>query len=294
MLYGSHMGGQGRVELRPIHRDDLDSVANFLHRHLNSRVSPDAWAASLVPPWQADSPNHGFMLLAQGQVVGVHLAFYSNRLFDNEPLRLCNLAAWCVREEFRSDGIRLLRALLAQKNLHFTDLSPSGNVVEINKRLKFRQLDTATELMVNVGWPSRSGIRVSADPELIRETLAGRDLEIYSDHVGAAAAHHLVAVDGAEYCYVITRKDRRKNLPLFASILYVGNPGVFRTCSRQIFAHLLRHQGAVFTLAEIRIVGYRPPFSVLLKKSRPKMFKSDRLRPEQIDNLYSELTCVPW
>ena len=67
--------------------------------------------------------------------------------------RFCNLAAWCVIDEYRSLGLRLLNALLAQKGYHFTDLSPSGNVVPLNTRLKFSHLDVATALVPNLPWP---------------------------------------------------------------------------------------------------------------------------------------------
>jgi hypothetical protein len=55
----------------------------------------------------------------------------------------------------------------------------------------------------------------------------------------------------------------------------------------------VRH-GVLATLIELRVVRYRPRFSVMLRASRRKMFKSPHLEPEQIDYLYSELVCVPW
>ena len=77
------------------------------------------------------------LLDADGAIVGAHLAFYSEREIDGRAERFCNLGAFCVREEHRFHSLRLLKALLAQDGYHFTDLSPSGNVVELNRRLKF-------------------------------------------------------------------------------------------------------------------------------------------------------------
>ena len=177
-------------------------------------------------------------------MVGVYLAFYSERKIDGRSERFCNLAAWCVLEEYRSHGLRLLRALLAQKGYHFTDLSPSGSVIALNTRLKFSHLDVATALVPNLPWPLWSPrVRVISEPQEIERTLRGRDLEIYRDHARAAAARHVVVVKGGETCYVMFRKDRRKNLPLFASILYVGNPELFRTTAKYVFRHLLFRHG---------------------------------------------------
>jgi hypothetical protein len=283
------------VTLKPIAREDLINVGRFLHEHLNRRISPETWATCATPPWQVDSPNFGFSLVANGTIVGVHLAFYSERTIDGERTSFCNLAAFCVSREYRSYSVPLLRALLAQERYHFTDLSPSGNVVPLNALLKLRHLDTATALVPNLPWPLwSSSIRVISDPTSIQNHLSEQDLSLYRDHARAAAARHAVIVAGSQSCYVIYRKDRRKNLPLFASILYIGNPELFKTAAPHFFRHLLLHHGIPVTLAEMRVVQHRPRISLLLRSGRPKMYRSARLRADQIDYLYSELTCVPW
>ena len=58
---------------------------------------------------------------------------------------------------YRLHGLRLLKAVLRQEGYHFTDLSPSGNVVGINERLRFRFLDTTTALVPNLPWPTWPG-----------------------------------------------------------------------------------------------------------------------------------------
>jgi hypothetical protein len=280
------------IRVSPISGADVGAVAEFLHANLNSRVSADAWASAMDVPWKVDAPNHGFMLLEDGAVVGAYLAFYSERVVDGRPERFCNLGAWCVLPDRRFHSVKLLKALLAQEGYHFTDLSPSGSVVPINTRLKFEFLDTATALMPNLPWPGLG--RVTSDPAVIDRTLTGHDLEIYRDHAHTAAAHHVLLRRGGDWCYVLFRRDRRKNLPLFASVLYVSNPALFRRMSRSFARHLLLRHGIPATFVETRVAGHRPGLSIMLRSPRRKMFKSDRLAPEQIDYLYSELVCVAW
>ena len=283
------------VVLEAIGPADVRPVAEFLHAQLNARVAAADWAAAIVPPWAVVQPNHGFLLRLGEKVVGVYLAFYSEREIEGRSEQFCNLAAWCVLEEYRSHGLRLLRALLSQRGYHFTDLSPSGSVVALNEQLKFHHLDVTTALVPNLPWPLWSRrIHVISEPLKIEGALHGRDLVIYRDHARAAAAQHVVIVKDGETCYVMFRKDRRKNLPLFASILYVGNQKLFRSTSKHLFRHMLFHHGVLATLAESRVVGCRPKPSIILKSPRPKMYRSVTLRPAQIDYLYSELTCVVW
>jgi hypothetical protein len=283
------------VHLQPIDKAALAGVGQFLHENLNRRITPARWASSIDPPWSTQAPNFGFMLLAGEEIVGVHLAFYSHRILDGEIVRFCNLAAFCVLEDYRWHSLRLLKALLAQDGYHFTDLSPSGNVVPLNTRLKFHALETATALVPNLPWPLWSSrTRVISDPALIQSKLRGDDLRIYNDHAHAAAAQHALILRDGESCYVVFRRDHRKNLRLFASILHVGNPKLFKRTASHFFRHLLIHHGIPVTFAELRVVRDRPAISIMLPSPRPKMYRSGRLRPEQIDYLYSELTCVAW
>jgi hypothetical protein len=283
------------AKLRPITAADVRLVAEFLHAHLNARISAAEWAAAITPQWACDQPNHGFLLRAGERLVGVYLAFYSKREIDGRQEQFCNLAAWCVLDEYRSSGLRLLQALLAQKGYHFTDLSPSGNVIALNARLRFAHLDVATALVPNLPWPLWSRrVRIISEAQEIERTLRARDLEIYRDHSRSAAVHHVVVVKDHETCYVMFRRERRKNFPLFASILHVSNPELFRAVDKYVFRHLLVRYGITATLAELRVVGDRPKPSIMLRSLRPKMYRSAHLRPDQIDYLYSELTRVAW
>jgi hypothetical protein len=283
------------VELTPITDADITAVADFLHTNLNNRVHAWAWARAMSVPWKVDAPNHGFMLRDGQRVVGAHLAFYSGRLVAGQVERFCNLGAWCVLPDFRFHSLRLLKALLAQDGYHFTDLSPSGSVVPLNIRLKFRTLDTSTALIPNLPWPPLSRrTSISVDPEVIENTLTGPELDLYRDHAQAGAVYHLILLRGNESCYVMLRKVTRKKLPVFAAILYVSNAGLFRRAILPLTRHLLIHYHVLATLAELRIVKHRPRPSVMLSAPRPKMYRSATLEPAQVDDLYSELVCVPW
>ena len=141
------------LRICPITTADVVRVSNFLHGELNGRISPATWAAAIQPPWQTTSPNHGFMLVSGDRVLGVYLAFYSQRRVEGRDEKFCNLAAWCVMEQHRSHGLRLLKSMLAQDGYTFTDLSPSGNVVPLNARLNFQHLDTDGTLVPNLPWP---------------------------------------------------------------------------------------------------------------------------------------------
>src|SRR6478735_4047086 len=172
------------VGVAPITAADVTDVAAFLEANMQSGVSAQTWAKAVNPPWSHPQPNHGFLLRTEdGSIVGAYLAFYSERTIDDKTENFCNLAAWCVREEHRAQGLKLLRKMLGQRGYHFTDLSPSVNVVALNTRLKFTTLDNTTEVVVNAPVIfARAGVRVITEPDEIESALTDRDRAIYLDH----------------------------------------------------------------------------------------------------------------
>jgi hypothetical protein len=279
------------VEVIPITDADVGAVAAFLHANMNDRV-PWGRAISSTPS-KVEAPNHGFMLRDGQRVVGTQLAFYSERLIAGRVERFCNLSSWCVLPEFRFHSLRVHKAVLAQEGYHVTSFTPTEKVVPIHVRFKFRSLDTSAVLIPNLPWPTRPGRRrISADPDVIESTLAGTELELYRDHAQALAARHVVLIRNQDSCYVMYREMRHKGVP-FAVILHVSSPELFHRAMLPLTRHLLIRHRLLATLAELRFIGHRPPLSLKVT-SWSKMYRSDSLEPDQIDDLYSELVYVPW
>lgn len=284
-----------RVDLAAITTDDLPRVGEFLSVHLDSSLTPAQWARSLRPTWSTSHPDHGFLLVADGLVVGAYAALYSETGGPDRDRPVCNLAAWCVLEEHRGHSLRLVRAMLAQRDRELTDLSPSGAVVPLNERLGFRHLDTSGALALNLPLPARRPTRLVTDQASIEATLTGSDLAAYRDHVGSAAARHVVAVVDGQPCWVVFRTVRRKGLRLFASVLHVSDRELFRAAAPAVYRHLLLAHRLPFTLLQTRVSGPGPWHSVPLPAQRPTMYLSRAGQPpESVSYLYSELTQVPW
>jgi len=279
------------VVLSPITDADIAAVADFLHVNYNDQVP---WARSLLAePWKVEAPNHGFMLRDGQRIVGAHTAFYSERLISGRVERFCDLGTWYVLPEFRSHSIRLIKALLAQDGYHFTALSPSREVTPIHTWLGFHPLDTAAALILNLPWPTPPGrTTISTDPRVIENTLTGTELKLYHDHAQALAAHHIVLIGDQGSCYVMYRKATIKAVPL-AVIVHVSNPRLFHRAILPLTRHLLVRHRLLATVAELRTIGYMLPLSFKVT-SWPKMYRSASLEPDQFDDLYSELLCVPW
>jgi hypothetical protein len=233
------------------------------------------------------------MLVSDDTIVGANLAFRSMREIDGRPEQVCNLGALCVLPEHRAHALRLIRAILKTPGITYTDLSPSGNLVAINERLKMSPLEIRTRLLPNLPSVRRKGATVSTNDGDFRRHLTGESLRVYIDHASAPAVRHLLLRADDRSCHVMWRHDRRKRVRAFATILYVSDRDLFRAHASHVLGHLLTRARVPLTLLEDRVATADVPGRYWTVQ-RPKMFKSSTLQQDQIDYLYSELTQIPW
>lgn len=289
----------GRVSVSAIRADDVDEVAAFLHVHLDSAISAAEWSAAIIPPWSAERPDHGFQLRAEGRLVGVYVAYYSpKRALDSGSVRFCNLAAWTVLEGYRSQGVLLLMALLKQRGLAFTDLTADRpEVVQMDRRLGFLELDTTAYLAINVPGIAR-GVRVVTGAREVAEVLGAKARQEYLDHAGIPGLEHLALVGDGRGCHVAYRV---RTVPLrrlggrsltVARMLHVSDPALYRRGRGAVARHLLV-RGIPLSWAEERMTGPRPRLAredTILASHR--LYRGEGLSDDDIDYLYSEAMFV--
>src|ERR1043166_807240 len=95
----------------PIREEDLPGFCGFLSEHLRRYRSPEEWAKAFRQNWCPGKPNNGFLLRADGRIVGGIGAIYAQRRVRGRLERFCNITSWCVLDEFRPQSMRLAMAL---------------------------------------------------------------------------------------------------------------------------------------------------------------------------------------
>jgi hypothetical protein len=282
----------GMAMLRPITDDDLDTVARFLHGHHDSNVPVDSFRQSFAAHHSEAQPNSGVMLIDDDDVVGVYVAYYSDRVVDGRVERFCNLGSWCVLPKYRQYSLKMAKALLMQEGFHFLDLSPSATVATLNKRLGFDYLDDRAVVLAALPWPWHPG-RISSNPLVIEEALSGGELQLYNDHRDAPAAHHVVLRDRDAVCYLVLRLEKRKKLPV-AIVVHASRPTMLRRMIHPLGGFALLRYHVVAVLVELRWLDGKVPAGSIQRRLPPKMYRSPTLGPQDIDYFYSELLYLPW
>ena len=255
-------------------------------------VSRAQWEPLFTYPWAAQD-HRGFVLADGSRIVGVLGMIFSERQIDGSSRRFCNLHNWWVDEAYRGKSLLLMRHALKLEDTTLTDLTPTPPVIEISKRLGFQELDTTARLLL----PTRrdptqdglDGFEITDSEEVIEEVLDESDRAIFRDHKAFELRHTVVRSD-REYCYLVHARVTKHWLP-YCHVHYFSNAKLFERLQAPLRAYLLRSTGARFVALDARrISGMKLPvgFDVRMRC----LYRSPQVKPEQIDNLYSEVALL--
>jgi hypothetical protein len=279
--------------LHPIRDEDLSEFCRFLTEHLSTERTPEAWAQAFRQNWCPDKPNNGFLLRHEGRIVGGIGAIYAERVVRSRPERFCNITSWCVLDEFRTQSGRLAMAVVSQPGYHFTDLTPTEVVSKTLQFFKFKPMDERHLVWPNLPWPFGvlGGVRVVAEPDRLAAVLAPDDAKAFDDHRHLPWLHHLAVGRAGEWCHVVWRTTRLKNVT-GAMVLAFSDAELFLRHRLVVASHLLLRHGLPYTRVEARLLPRVPKPSFELAGYRNKVFRSDTLAPADMSNLYSELVAL--
>jgi hypothetical protein len=245
--------------------------------------------------WERDETHCGLILSDGTQTVGFLGMIFSRRQIGGRIEKFCNLTSWYVHKDYRSRAISMILALNAMKGYTITDLTPAKNVYMVQHKLGFKDLDAKGRLLLPFGrrrvQSKYAADRMTQDTAVIERRLEGQDLTLFQDHQPYPCSHFLLD-DGDRYCYVIYTQSKRNRIA-YAHLHYISDPDLFERAHRDIRNFILTDARAYFLLIDSRMVRNRKlPFSFCLPYRAPKQFISSTLKPEQIDNLYSELVML--
>ena len=279
--------------IEPIKDEDLPDFCQFLNKNLSQQHTPEAWARAFMQDWGIEKPNNGFMLRADGRIVGGIGAIYSQRLINHTPESICNITSWCVLDQYRSQSMRLALALTSQPGFHFTDLTPTEVVSKTLQFLKFRPMNERQAIFPNFPWPISLlvGVRVITDPDKIEQVLSPEEKKAYLDHRHLPWLNHLAVGRSGGYCHVVYKRTRLKGVP-GAFVLAASDPQRFLRYRFALGNHLLLTHGLLFTRIESRLLPAVPGPCIELCGYRNKVFRSDSLSEADISNLYTEMVAL--
>jgi hypothetical protein len=124
---------------REIAMNDLEAVARCLARNFRRR-SLNFWKQSLKRIERAsDPPSFGYLLEADGAVVGVLLEIRHVSDLPGAPAPRRNFSSWCADAAFRGFALWLSRQALRGGEAGFLNLTPAPHTIPIIETLGFQR-----------------------------------------------------------------------------------------------------------------------------------------------------------
>jgi len=281
------------VVVSPLQQADLPAAGQFLTDHLNAKIAPQAWVASLTHPWCETRPNYGFQAHDGDKLVGVFCAIYSDQVIGGRPERFCNPHSWCMLEDYRSQSVKLPLHLIRQRGYHFTMLTPNPKVAEIFVHLGFRTLDDRVIVFPNR--PSAAALFgrhvAPTDKDAIAGVLEGSARRDFDAHRDIPWLRFVAFGAPGDMCLVVYKRSRWKKLPC-ARILAISDAAAFERHGRLFQHRMLVGEGLAVSRVEQRFVAQPPPLSRTETRTQAKLCMSASLGDAQIRDLYSELVAL--
>ena len=271
---------------------DFDGVYSLLSKLiLIPSIRKEQWQKLFLNHWRSDEDYVGYLLEEEGCIVGFLGYLFSKRTINGRIEKFCNMTSWAVEEKYRAKSLGLFYPLLHLSKCTLTNFTAASNEVnKILKRLGMQVLDNESVLIYPIPSfrDSKEKTELVYDKSEIEACLIGKDIEIFKDHLSFDCQHVLIR-SGANNCYLIMAEVFRRRIPIL-SIQYISNPDVFKRCVNRILFKLLMRYGKIFLQVDRRLLRGRViPNSKIIPWGCEKLYRSETVEKEDVDNLYSEL-----
>ncbi len=286
-------GPKPAMSVQPITAADLPRIAAYWHANLNADIPVPAWIGALQHEWLPNPPNHGFKLLADGELVGTLGAIYSRQTINGEPVDFCNLTSLVVGHAHRARSMDLLSACLSQKQFRFTNFTPTPAVAKMLRLFRFRELPSNERVVFNAPLPAFAiGLGVMTSPSEMPDEIPDETGRLWRDHIGLPGLRSFAVGRGDDWCVVFWRPSVIKGLP-GARLFGFSNLGLFLRWQRAIGGHLLLRHGVCGMRIPEHLLPDNTSLGIQRPNPTPRLYRGPDLPHEQVTFLYSELVALP-
>lgn len=285
--------------LRPAVMSDTAQILALLNGFLlrSPQIGVTRMRTLVEYPFQAPDRPRGFVLEASGEIVGFLSTLITSRSSGAVRREFCNINTWIVTPEYRKYSILLLKPVLELQDHTITCFTPSPHVYPILRRLGFVDLDeSSTELFPRILKPLPS-LKTLFRPARVRRlppdnaSLSSDQRELIRDHQQLGISFLLLS-DRETSCLIGFAKTVSYRFN-YAVLFHVSDSEFFQRHIHEVRFQLWRTAKTLRLSVPTRFLkGHVFPHSTVRRLHRPSLFKCDRLKPEEIDNLYSELAIL--
>jgi hypothetical protein len=240
-----------KIRCRQIRDADLDAVADLLCEGFPAR-SRKYWTSGFQRmgqrPAPDDAPRYGYVLEADGVLVGVLLL-----LFTGEPgaRPSFNVSSWYVRPAFRGFATLLVTMALRRKDAVYLNTSPIDHSLPILHAMGFRPLSRGQFLSLPLlaRAPRRAKARFVGRREVAAKGLEAGEADLLAAHAAQGCLSLVCEVGGRAIPFVFARRDIRYSPVGVVQLIWCRDTADFVFCAGAL-GRALAGRGALLAISD--------------------------------------------
>ena len=277
--------------VRAATESDIDGICALLHSKMNSKIPLAHWRKLMTYRWLDDKPDYGRIVDADGQVLGFCGMVYSDRLLGSAEAgrrteRMVSMSSWYLDRSLRGKGLGrdMLASSIADPMMTYATLTNSPKPLAIQDAVGLRVLEDHRYL-----WKKKSSRShdLLTDPASIHELVPAHERVVLNDMTSQPVTPFLLRADGCDNLLFFSIKRKAGHVTWY-DLMYASDYTHFSVHAQRLADSLLPESPSVLA-ADGRFVT--SPCANATRESLPvpRYFKSERVQPQEVDHLYSEL-----
>jgi len=274
------------VKVEKVSKDAFEIIYP-LFNGIPYRLPRRKWEQLFFNQWD-DQDFIGYALMDNGVPHGFIGIKLSRQDINGTVRKFCNITSWVVEDAYKAHAMFLLFPILKLADYTLTDFTPIDKVYAVLKKVGFQDLAARTRVVLPLLSFLPPQCRILQGEEAAAP-LNSSDQKIFQDHKKFAI--HFVVQAGAQYCYCIaTRVRRKKQMIPFLQLHYISNPELLVKSAGAVAARLCwKYKTAAMIIDENSPRYARISGSFSVKRGVPCVYKSETVSTEDIHSIYSEL-----
>jgi GNAT superfamily N-acetyltransferase len=275
-------------KVRPAVASDIETVCRLLHEQMNRRLLPERWRRITSYGWLEDKPDFGRVVDDGGRIVGFVGSVYADREIAGRRERVVSMSSWYLDKAYRGQGLgfELMGSATADDSATYTMITVSPRNLAMLPKLGYRILDHDRHVWSASGRPA-AGLEIEQDVARILARVAHGQRRMLQDHAELPVRPILISTAGGNCLAVFSVKKKGEDVTYF-DVMHLSDPGFFAQHAQTIADSLLPPGKAVLA-ADRRLLAGHETDGIVEPILVPRYYKSQRLAPSEVDNLYSEL-----
>ena len=277
------------VTVKKVTKRDFEKLLPLLSELDSRKQTEDEWLGLFRAHWDSNENYFGYVMYDGENAVGFLGLLFSQRILNHNLIKFCNVTSWVVKKKYRRQSLHLFFPVLELENHTITVLTCNAGTHCITKKLGFVDLEIGQRIILPLPIPLnfKPSTKIIFNHSEIEKKIKGEALKIFNDHRSLNCFHIIIFGPEGE-CYLIGSRTIKKNIP-FAHIHYISDHHFFSSNINSLSGRICWRMKVFGILVDERQLHGETVFpSIYLSLPHPRVYKSDTLKSEDVDLLYSE------